>query len=409
MLDVIEEHFEELDFLWELREGVIFAPDWNLDDLAELEERAEAHLDGLRLAELHAVDIARPHLTGKFSGGATAAAFVLMETGDRELAAEVTRALAEAKEPARDGVRIGLKHSRVETVEPALFELARAGDAFVRAAAAEVLAFHRRQVPEIRDLVEADDDSVRILAYAALGRSAPHFGVKLLREGLAAKAPGVRRAALQAAARAALPELSEICREAAMRRPEPDAEAIAFLGVLGEPGDLAILSRALDDGTLATAALRGLGALGIPSSVPLIIEAMRASERAEFALAAFHRVTGRDDVRSKSTTPHLAAEDSIAAEFEDDLPPPDAERAAALWDALRAHLPRDRRVQSGRPLVAGAESELPLAVRRDLYFQECARDTGRRDRSEPEARARVQQASATRPGGASTSPARTGR
>jgi hypothetical protein len=43
--DLMPEHLEMLEFLWSQRESVLSAPDWTLGDLAELEERFDAHLD----------------------------------------------------------------------------------------------------------------------------------------------------------------------------------------------------------------------------------------------------------------------------------------------------------------------------------------------------------------------------
>ena len=121
--DVLEEHFEELDFLWEQRESVIFAPDWNLDDLAEHEERCEAHLDGLRIAGAHGVELARPALRGDERGAATAAAMILLAAGEPGLEEEVLEVLAEAEAPAREGVRIALRHGDVENLRSRLERL----------------------------------------------------------------------------------------------------------------------------------------------------------------------------------------------------------------------------------------------------------------------------------------------
>ena len=134
--DIVEEHFEDLDFLWEQRERVVHAADWDLDDLADLEERAEAHLDGLRLAEAHAVDLALPHIEGGSVSAATAAAFVLMETGEAEWRAKVLAALEQGPPEARDGIRIALRHVAVDAVGESLLRLAREGAPAVRAAAA---------------------------------------------------------------------------------------------------------------------------------------------------------------------------------------------------------------------------------------------------------------------------------
>jgi uncharacterized protein (TIGR02270 family) len=332
MLDIVEEHFEELDFLWELRESVIFAPDWNLEELAELEERAEAHLDGLRLAGAHAVDVARPHLKGEFKSGATAATFVFMETGEPDLAKEVLDALATAEPPARDGIRVGLRHSRIDAIEPQLRALSESAPPAVRAAAADVLAFHRRPIPDLKEVLLEDGDELHALVFGALGRGESPLEVPVFEFGLRSQSPVVRRAALEAAARSGMPGLEALCRAAAMRADDPDPEALAFLGVLGRPEYLPILLGALAKPELAIGAIRGLGALGHVEAIPPLIEAMKNPAMAHAAGAAFKRITGATDIAGPRPPVRLAASDAIEDEFVDDTPPPDAERARAWWE-----------------------------------------------------------------------------
>lgn len=47
--DVLEEHAEEAAFLWQQREAAVRAPDFDIEELTEADERLEAHLDGLRI------------------------------------------------------------------------------------------------------------------------------------------------------------------------------------------------------------------------------------------------------------------------------------------------------------------------------------------------------------------------
>ena len=47
---VLSRHAEEAAFLWLLRDRAVARPQYTLDTLAELDQRVEAHLDGLRVA-----------------------------------------------------------------------------------------------------------------------------------------------------------------------------------------------------------------------------------------------------------------------------------------------------------------------------------------------------------------------
>jgi hypothetical protein len=47
---IITQHSEESAFLWVLRNNAIYSPHYALKDLAKLDTRIDAHLDGLRIA-----------------------------------------------------------------------------------------------------------------------------------------------------------------------------------------------------------------------------------------------------------------------------------------------------------------------------------------------------------------------
>ena len=50
IVNIVEQHAEEASFLWLLRRAAVEAPHYSLADLAALDERVEAHIDGLRIA-----------------------------------------------------------------------------------------------------------------------------------------------------------------------------------------------------------------------------------------------------------------------------------------------------------------------------------------------------------------------
>ena len=396
LMDIVEEHFEELDFLCEQREGVVFAPDWNLEELAELEERAEAHLDGLRLAELHAVDIARPALAGEETYAATAATLVFMETGLPELAAEVIEAFKAAEAPeTRDGIRIGLRRSKLDAVRAELLELAAGEDLALAAAAADVLAFQRVELSGLERLLAAKEPAVRVLTYGAMGRLRVLARAQDLGRAIADEDSEVRLAGLRAAAMSGMPDLERLCRNAATDAEDPSLEALGFLGLFGNPVDLPLLEAAARDGECASVAIAALGALGRVDAVPLLVELMeRDAEHAGKAADAFVRITGAEGIEGEKPPPPQAEDEvDLEADFENDEPPPDPEKARVWWEENGGRFAPQGRWQAGVRVDEATETlpfnTLPLQTRRDLYLAACARCQGSVPDRELEARASV--------------------
>ena len=367
--DVVEEHFDELDALWEHREANLFTPDWTLQHLAFHEERAEAHLDGLRIAELHGVDVARDKLASGAPAAATAAAFVLWESGEVDARNLLLEQFRKGDPPVRDGIRLAFRHLPAAELRGPLLD-AMTGDAAVAAAAADVLAFHRSSLPPFDRLMGESDPTIIHQALGAAGRVKrlhPQDFVRAARHS----EPSVRLAAFQAAARAGLADLVPICRAAAAHG---DAVGLAFLGTLGDAGDVGIVERAVRNPELAVIAVSTIGAMGRVQSIPLLLELMGDKQLGVAATTAYKRITGATRVEGdKPFPPPKIAE----GEDEDEALPPDPAKAKADWQERQGAMAPDRAWQAGVGIADGSLplgfNDLPLATRRDVYLRLRAR------------------------------------
>ena len=379
MLDVVEEHFDELDFLWEVREGNLCTPDWRLRDLAWHEERAEAHLDGLRLAELHAIDLALPRLCSGEMAAALASTLVLCAEESGSHLPPVVDALRKADPPVVDGIRRALRHGVPAPLWPILRELAAGSDPLRAAAANDVLAFVRATDVDLGRLTRHGNATVRTLALGAAGRLGT-IDLANVESALEQAEPAVRRTALHAAARCGLPQLASLCRTAASRPTDPDPTAVAMLGTLGDPADEPLLRTSLQRPELAKTAVQALGALGRATAVPLLLELARDEALGVVAAFAYQRITGfRDAFGEKPWPPPPVAE----GEDENEDLPPDPERMAADWRQRAPQMANDRAWQFGceigRDRLPAAFDELPLHARTDVWLRLRATRTGMPD------------------------------
>lgn len=164
MIDILEEHFEELEFLWQQRQEALRSPEYTLPELAELEERIEAHVDGLVLAGEAAIPVLEAGLAGDDPLIVFSAAYPLLRLDRDDAAKLVMQTLQEAQGPQLDGLRQALCHGPLQRIERSLHEAVKSASAPVAAAAAEALAFHSlldAQNTRIADFLADADPQVR--------------------------------------------------------------------------------------------------------------------------------------------------------------------------------------------------------------------------------------------------------
>jgi uncharacterized protein (TIGR02270 family) len=357
LLDILEEHFEEADFLWHQRQNALADRDSTLRRLAELEERLLAHLDGLVLAEQAGWKLLEPKLTNGEVGEAFAAAWVALASGNPEHSKALAKAFAQAEGPVLDGIRHALRHREYLHLPQFLSPFLADERPAVRAAALDVLSFRRLPIAEqhLQSAFSDDHPVLQLSAAAAVGRLRLRSLRADLKAMLGSEHESVRREAMKAGLLIGSATALSHCRKVIQQEQEESGDALGLLALAGEPKDTGLLAEALVHPALTRQALSGLGWHGYPAAVDLILPFTNDDKTARLAGEAIARITGMDVNGHKLTEPPGASQpspqdDDEALEDPDDgLPWPDPAKLRAWWDANRARFTKGTRYRNGVP------------------------------------------------------------
>ncbi len=378
IVEIVEQHAEEAAFLWLLRAVATSSPHYLLADLARLDNRVEAHLDGLRVAGDAGWDVLRDQAKKGQPGEVFAAAVVAFESDSADRVTEILQAGTAKPEGAR-GLIAALNWLSIERAALPIKSLLAADDSNYRRVGIAASALHRKNPgPALLEAFASEDPLLATRALRAtgeLGLVDHHLTVRanikskeLPRRFWAAWSivllTGHRDAivALQAIAEAAGPFAERAAATVMRKLPLPDARAWHRTMV--------------QDPKRQRATIAATGALGDPGAIPWLIEQMKSPPLARIAGEAFSLITGAHIAYDKlagekpegfESGPTEDPEDeNVAMDPDDNLSWPDPELVRKWWSTHRDRFAKDTRHLLGTPITA---ESLQKALRKGYQRQ----------------------------------------
>ncbi len=370
---VVSQHAEEAAFLWLLREDAVERePHYNLKDIAELDARVEAHVQGLRVNGDPAWEVLVGQLEDADQGEVFAAAVLALESGDASRIDQVLEVAGSSLELQR-GFVSALGWTASEHVKPMLAKLVVSEQPARRRIGIAGYAIRRSDPGNaLANLLSDSDPTVAARscrAVAELGR------VDVLRQldQLARAEDGELRfwsvwSLVRLGVRA--PAVLRTLRDMAELAGPFQEQAVGLLARVAPLGDVKqwLTSFAQSAETQRVAAI-GIAALGDPELISVLFQLMQVDEVARVAGEAFSMISGidlaYDDLEQDEPEGFEAgptedpADEDVAMDPDENLPWPQPQLIAARWQAIQNGFSAGRRYLCGREIAADS---LPLSL-----------------------------------------------
>ncbi|MBT8076024.1 MAG: TIGR02270 family protein [Gammaproteobacteria bacterium] len=359
---IVDQHFDEAAFLWEQRDAAVTAINYSLEDLAYLDSRVDAHIDGLRLAGEYGWKLCEDGLDEEEPGTAFATSVIAMESGDAERIDQVIDAGNQSRAAFR-AVVSGLGWMNNKRFKERIPELVRAKSRKYRRLGVAACGIRRINPRQYLDqAVESSDLYLKARALRAAGELKrldllPAIKLNIQREDHACRFAAAR-SALLLGDRSALEALSAfVLTQSSYTLP---AMRIALRLVDAQTARNWLKAQAKVP-EQRRQMLIGTGITGEPGYIPMLIKQMSNPEYARAAGESFEMITGIDLAAEKleqeppqgfKAGPNDDTDnDDVAMDEDEDLNWPDADLVSRWWEQNAAAFQTGNRYLAGHPIT----------------------------------------------------------
>lgn len=361
--EVVQQHAEEAAFQWLLRDAAVFAPNYNLARLADLDERVEANVDGLRVAGNYGWKLCEEQLVYNEPGEIFAAGVLAFESGDEERIQKVLEVVETEKELSRALIS-SLGWISYQLIERRLDRLLTSDVDMHRRVGIGGYAVHRKDPgPGLINVVHDGEPMARARAFKAVGElgrvdlvpillgqvsdrdEACHFYAAWSTARLGSRAENV--IAMLGDYIVLASDYAEKALSMVLRCLQLDQARKLYQKLKTSPDHLRL-------------ACIGAGIIGDPILIPDLIELMTHKYVARVAGEAFSMITGIDieyndldqkapDVIEAGPTENPEDED-VALDPDEDLPWPEPDLVRKWWADHRTSFVTGKRYLAGQPV-----------------------------------------------------------
>jgi uncharacterized protein (TIGR02270 family) len=362
---IIEQHAEEAAFLWILRSHAVHAPHYRLKDIAKLDNRVEAHLDGLRISGHEGWKLCEQALEIGESGEVFAAGLLALESKDRQKFDKLM-VVAENSEEAVKGLISAFGWVEPSRLTGIVKYLLASNSSVHRRIGIAACAVHRANPGAILEDLLLNVEAplpLRVRALRAVGDLKRRDLLYQLRDCFhAEEAPVCFWSAWSAVLLGDRGEALDILKEFVLGNPALSLRALPMLlrsmPVASSNAWLKELARYIER---KRDLIAGTGMVGDSLYVPWLIKQMETPELARVAGESFSMITGSDIAYEdldgnrpegfESGPTENPQDENVAMDQDEDLPWPDPKKVQVWWEARKGRFQPGTRYLLGEPIT----------------------------------------------------------